>query len=282
MKKYKNIIMIVLGVACDAFGTAAFVLPLNFLAGGITGLGRVFTHYFGFDISYVVGVISIILLIIGWVTLGKKFAMSIILGSILFPVFLNLYNRSWFLTHMTTNAVLAAIFGGIMMGIGLGLIIKAGASSGGSDVIPVILNRKLGWPVAPMMYIVDFSILLLQLPFADIEEVLFGVLVILICTITLNKVVLIGSSDVQFTIISQKYEEINQAIQDLDVGSTITYGETGHLHDKVNVIICIVSHEGVHNVKDAVLKIDPEAFMTMVNVSGVNGRGFTMPRRYWE
>lgn len=277
----KNIIMIVVGVAFDALGVAAFVLPHNFLAGGVTGVGRVFTHYFGFDVSHVVFVVSIALLAVGWIALGTKFAMTIIAGSVLFPTFLNLFNRFDALTHMTDNAMLAGVFGGGLMGLGLGLLIKAGASSGGSDVIAVILNRKFNMPVAPILYITDFVILIMQLPFASTEDILFGIMVLLICSLTLNKVVLIGSSDVQFTIISLEHKKINAALQDqLDVGSTMLHGKTGHLYNELDVIMCIVTHQDVHRVTKTVLDIDPEAFITMINVNDVKGRGFTMVRKY--
>ena len=139
----------------------------------------------------------------------------------------------------------------------------------------------MGIPVAPLIYIADFTIMILQLPFANTNDVLFGIIVVMLCTITLNRVVLFGSSNVQFTIISHKYREINEALQnDLDVGSTLTHGITGHCNDPLDVIICVVSHESVHRVRTTVLEIDEEAFMTMVDVSGVNGRGFTMARKY--
>lgn len=280
-KKVSNILLILAGIVCDAFSCAAFVLPHKFIAGGVTGLGRVFSHYFGFEVSIVVGIISITLLVLGFLTLGKLFALSIIAGSLLFPLFLNIFERFDFITDFTREPMLAAIIGGIIMGFGLGLIIRAGASSGGSDVIPVILNRKLGLPVAPLLYIVDFAIMILQLPFAKTDDVLFGIIVALLCTITLNRVVLFGSSNVQFTIISPKYKEINDALQNrLDVGSTLAHGATGHCNKPLDVIICVVSHESVHRVKTTVLEIDEEAFMTMVDVSGVNGRGFTMARKY--
>ena len=236
-----NILMVLVGIACDAFSFAAFVLPHKFIAGGVTGVGRVFSHYFGFDVSVVVAIISISLLILGFLLLGKLFALSIVAGSVLFPLFLNVFNRFDALKHLTDQPMLAAIIGGVLMGFGLGLIIRAGASSGGSDVIPIILNRKLGIPVAPLIYIADFTIMILQLPFANTNDVLFGIIVVMLCTITLNKVVLFGSSNVQFTIISHKYKEINEALQNnLDVGSTLTHGITGHCKDPLDVIICVV------------------------------------------
>lgn len=279
-KKAMNPLLILVGCALDALGVAAFVLPLEIMVGGITGIARTITHYLGGDISYVVAALSIGLLLLGWITVGKKFAMTIVAGSLLYPLFLNLFNRSYYLTHMTENPLLAAIFGGILIGAGLGLIIRAGASSGGSDVIAVIFNKKLGWPIAPILYVIDFLVMLLQLPFSKVEDVLYGIMVIVVYTIVLNRTVLIGSHNVQFTIISSKYREINTALQNLDVGTTLVHGVTGHLGDTLDVIYCIVKHDLVHSVQKCVLSIDPEAFMTTVAVNSVAGRGFTLDRRY--
>ena len=281
MKKILNIAMIIIGVALDAFAFAVFVLPVKFLAGGISGIGRIINHYTGMPVSYAVGVMSITLLIIGFLSLGKKFAAKIVLGSILFPVFIDVFGKMAIFQNLTDDLVLCAIFGGGLSGFGLGLLIRAGASSGGSDVIPIILNRKFGIPIAPVLYGIDLVILALQLPFANVDQVLFGIVVSLICSIALDKVVIMGSNDVQFTIISKKHDEINEMLhKDIDVGSTLLAGKTGHLKENMDVIVCVASHEKVQKVKNNVLEIDPESFITMVNVSDVKGRGFSMDRRW--
>lgn len=279
MDKIKKLLMIVVGTGINAFGVAAFILPNNFLVGGVTGIGRVFWHYFNMNISYVIGVISVILLIVGWYFLGKKFAMTIILGTFLFPAFINIFQRFDTLTHLTNDPVIAAIYGGLVAGLGLGMIIRAGASSGGSDVIPIIINRKVGWPVAPMLYLSDFLILMMQCPFATKENILMGIFLTLLVSLTVNKVVVFGNSDVQFTIISDKFEEINEALhQEVNVGTTLLHSQSGYYKNETNVIVCIVRHEGVNAVKSTILKVDPYAFMTMVNVTEVKGKGFSFGR----
>ncbi len=281
MKKIENLIFILLGIACDAFGVACFVLPNGFLVGGITGVGRVLNHYAHIEVSIAVGIVSVLLFIIAWASLGKKFAMTIVVGTFMFPIFLDIFQRIDALSNLTDNEVIAAVCGGIMMGMGVGLIIKAGASSGGSDVIPVILNRKFNLPVAPMVYLSDFIILMLQLPFASTDNILLGIMLLLICTMTLNKVILTGSSDVQFTIISSRYEEINRRLQDeADVGSTLFHSKTGHLGKEIDVIMCIAAHKDIHAVKNIISEVDSEAFVTMINVNDVRGRGFTLVRKY--
>ena len=279
MKKFINLILIVVGLAFEAFGVTAFIIPNHFLIGGITGLGNCLNNYFGLNISICVGIMSIILLIIAWLSLGTKFAMTIIFGSILFPVFLRLMENWEAITHLTTNPVVASIFGGSLAGIGIGMVIKAGSSSGGSDVIPVILNRKFGWPLAPMVYFTDTVILLLQCAFSNSEEILLGILLIALCSIMINKVVLIGSQDVQFMIISREWNKINDALQNvLNVGTTKIHITTGHLEKESRIIMCITSNENVAKVRNTVLTIDDEAFMTMINVNDVKGQGFSLGR----
>lgn len=279
MKRFINLVLIVGGLAIEAFAVEAFVLPNNFLIGGVTGLGRFFNHYFNISVSLAVGIISVILLIIAWLSLGRKFAMTIIFGTFLFPLFLNIFQRIPAITHLTHDSIISALFGGALAGLGLGLVIKAGASSGGSDVIPVILNRKFKWPLAPMVYLSDFIILLMQALFSDTEQILLGILLIFTCSAILNKIVLIGSSDVQFMIISDKYNEINKALQEeIVVGTSRLHSTSGHLGKDMDIILCIVSHEEVYEVKNKVLEIDPVAFMTMINVNDVKGKGFSMGR----
>lgn len=280
-KKIINIILILTGITFDAFGTAVFLLPQGFVVGGVTGLGRVINHLTGIDVSYAVGAISIALLATGFLTLGYRFAMSIVAGSLLFPIMLNLFERFDMLTHLTSQPMLAALFAGLSIGLGLGLIIRAGASSGGGDVLAIILSRKLGWSVAPLLYATDVTIMALQLPFADSEQVLYGIAVSLFYTIALNKIVLAGPQVVQVTVISPEFERINLALQtELDLGSTLTHSRTGHLGNEIDVIMCVTDQKSVYALKQTVLGIDPEAFITMVNVSGVNGRGFSLVRRY--
>lgn len=279
MKHVKNLVLILVGLLIEAFAVVAFVLPNHFLIGGVTGLGRFFAHYLHMDVSTIVAIISIILLIIAWLSLGKKFAMTIIIGTFMFPLFLNILQRFDSLQHLTNNHVVAAVFGGVLAGLGVGLVIKAGASSGGSDVIPVILNRKFGLPIAPLVYLTDFIIVLMQCVFANSEQILLGIILIFMCSAALNKVLMFGFSDAQFMIISDKYEEINACLQnEVNVGTSRIHSTSGHLSKDMQIILCIVGHKEIQKVKNAVLAIDPLAFMTVIEVNDVNGRGFSLGR----
>jgi uncharacterized membrane-anchored protein YitT (DUF2179 family) len=277
---FTNIFFILIGIILDSLGTAVFLLPHGFIAGGLTGIGITINHYTHISIPLIVGFFSIILLAVGFFTLGKKFALSIIAGSFLFPLFLAVFQKLN-LGKIVEDPLLSAIYAGLIIGLGLGLIIRSGASSGGSDVLPIILSRKFDWDVAPLLYITDIFIMALQLPFSHVEDVLLGILISLIISLTMHKIIIASQQNIEFTIISHKYMEINYVLRNnLDLGTTLAYAETGHLARPIRVIICTAPHERVHKVKDAVLSIDPEAFMTMVDAGSVKGRGFSLAKKY--
>ena len=127
---------------------------------------------------------------------------------------------------MTDDRLLCAVYAGLMIGLSIGIVIRAGASTGGMDIPPLVLNKKLGLSVSATMYVFDFTILLLQILFSDKEQVLYGILLVMIYTLVLDKVLLMGQSRTQVKIISQKYEQI---IRRLDRGSTLIQAQTGLL-----------------------------------------------------
>ena len=130
-----------------------------------------------FPVSYTVAAVNCLLFALGAFALGKKFALSIIVGTFAYPLFMNIFERMDTLADLTDDKLLAALFGGVLAGLGLGIVIKCGASTGGTDVIAIVLNRKMGIPVGPPMYLVDFSILISQVFFAEgAEEVLLGIM----------------------------------------------------------------------------------------------------------
>ena len=153
---------ILLGNAILAFGIAAFVLPHGMITGGATGLGLVTSRVFGVDLSVAVAVYNIILFAVGAFVLGKKFALTTIVSTIVYPMFLSFFTQQQWIATMTNDILLSAIYAGIMVGLGVGIVIRFGASTGGLDIPPLILNKKLGIPVAVSMYLFDFTVLLLQ------------------------------------------------------------------------------------------------------------------------
>jgi len=277
----KTTALIMIGNTIYALAVVAFIIPNGLITGGTTGLGLVFWHQFGLPVSLVVAILNLFLFVIGAVVLGRSFALSTIISSFFYPFILSVLQNLPMLQNLTSDRLLAAIYAGLMIGLGIGMVIKAGASTGGMDIPPLVLNKKYGYSISGLLYGFDFIILLTQIPFADHEQILYGILLVIIYTFVLDKVLLLGQSRTQVQIISSQYQEINRMInQTLDRGSTLIQAETGYLGIKNMLILSVVSNREVSRLKEMVLAMDPKAFMIINRVNEVKGRGFTLAKIY--
>lgn len=271
-----NYVGILVGLAVAAFGVVAFVLPAEIMIGSSTGVGRIMQHFYGIPVSYTVAAVNGLLFTLGAFTLGKKFALSTVVGAFAYPLFMNIFEHMEWLGNLTDDKLLAALFGGVLSGLGMGLVIKCGASTGGIDVIAIVLNRKTGVSVGLTMYLVDFFILILQVFFAKgAEEVLLGIMLTFLYSLVADKVVVAGGGAVQLMIISAKYDQIREKLQDMVVGVTIFYGESGYLAKPQHTLLCVISGRELNKVQSEILNIDPEAFLVINSVKEVKGRGFS-------
>lgn len=271
-----NYIGILTGLAIAAFGVVAFILPTGIMIGSATGIGRIVQHFYGIPISYTVALVNSILFISGAFFLGKKFAASTVIGTFGYPFFMRVFEKIPFVSEITDNTIIAALYGGVLAGIGLGIVIKLGASTGGTDIVAVVLNRKFGVPIGIPMYILDFSILLTQIIFAENnEQILLGIILTFVYSMVANKVVIAGGGAIQLVVISARSEEIRQKLAEMVVGTTIFYGESGYMAEKQNIVLCVTSGRELAGIQSEILKIDPEAFITISSVKEVKGRGYT-------
>ena len=172
MKTVTDLVQLVLGNAMSACAMACFALPYDMVVAGVTGVGRSAHHFFGFGVTPTVYAINIGLFVIGWILLGKKFAATIVAGTFLFPFFLGLFQNIDALQHLVDDPLMAAICAGIMDGVGIGMVIRMGGSTGGVDVPPIILNRKFGWKVAPVMSALDVCIFIIQIPMTNTNGII--------------------------------------------------------------------------------------------------------------
>ena len=268
--------LVLSGLAITAFGVMAFIVSNDIMIGSTTGLGRIGEHFLGVPVSVAVAMVNGALFILAWVVLGKKFAASIVVGTVAYPMFMGLFESMSWVGTLTNDPIIATVYGGVFCGIGMGLIIKSGASTGGTDVIAIILNKKFGWPLSIPMYAVDGLILLTQIIFAaSAEVILLGVIVTFLYSIIAEKVVLMGGGALQLFIISKKHEEIRQQLASMIVGNTILHGESGYHGESTDVILCVTNGRELHGVQMAILEIDPEAFITISAVKEVKGRGYS-------
>lgn len=279
-KRVYETIMIIIGNLILAFGLCAFVTPVGLISGGASGIGIAVKSITGINISYTVYVINFIMFVIGFIFLGKKFAFGTLLSTFLYPTFIALFERIPQLANITNDILLSALYGGLCIGLGLGLVLRVGASTGGMDIPPLLVNKKTGISVAWLINIFDCVILLLQVIFCPItiEAVLYGITVVIITTIVVDKVIILGETKIQVLVISPKWQEIRKIIfDDINRGCTLLNVTTGYYQDKQLAVMAVVSKRELHLLNDMILEIDPTAFIISNETHSVKGRGFTLP-----
>lgn len=277
----KKLAFIIIGNTLYALAVALFVLPNQLITGGTTGLALVASHHFGIPIAGFVGGFNILMFLLGLWILGKAFAVTTLISTFYYPFILGQLQRLFGGVTMTEDKMLATVFAGLLIGGAIGMVIRAGASTGGMDIPPLVLNKKFRLPVSVMMYAFDCGILLLQMLFADKEQILYGLLLVLIYTVVLDKVLLIGGNQMQVKIISGKFEEISREIQKrMDRGTTLFEIEGGYSRKESYAVLAVVSGRELSKLSELVMEIDQQAFMIINQVSEVRGRGFTLQKSY--
>ena len=281
--KVISLLLVLLGNIIYAFAIKLFLLPAELISCGTTGIGLVVEHFLHIPLSGFIFVFNMVMLAVGWLILGRKFAMTTLLSSLLYPIFLEILNQTLGDIHITDNLMLNAIFAGIGLGGSLGIVIRAGASTGGMDIPPLVLKKFFGIPVPMTLWIFDFTIMSAQMIFHQAEDLLYGVLLLITISITLNKALLLGTRKTQVMIISNEYQAVRQAIlSKVDRGVTILHGEGGYRGDQKEVILTIVSNSELPKIQRVAREIDPSCFMVINEVNEVWGRGFSISKTYQE
>lgn len=278
-EKFRSYLLIALGTALTAGAFGLIVLPQRMAAGGITGLSVLLSRVLPLPVAAIVFVLNAGLFLLGWGCVGREFAFKTLLVSLLFPVLLELFQRMDILAALCTDPLLSSLLAGGMLGFGTGLVLLGNGSCGGFDILGVVLNKKLGLPVSLVMFLCDSTVLISQALTVGVLNTVYGVLVILVCSFTLNRVLTNGKEEGQMLIFSQKYEEIRRALlEDQDVGLTFLNGETGYQRRPIKVIVTVMPHSKIENVKKAVYGIDPTAFLLLNSTRYVGGKGYTLSR----
>lgn len=277
----KNIIAVFIGNTIYALGVTMFILPNQMITGGSTGLALTFHHYLNVPISAFVFGFNLIMFVIGAAVLGRHFALTTLISTFYYPVILGVFQGIPALSNVTSDRMLATVCGGMMVGLAIGIVIRAGASTGGMDIPPLVLNKKTGLPVSVLLYVFDCLILLLQMTFSNAEQIIYGIIIVLIYTMVLDKLMLMGTSQTQVKIISTEYEKINNEIQKkLDRGTTFLKAETGYLKADQPIILTVIANRELPKLNQLVTHTDPKAFMIVEHVNEVKGRGFTDQKLY--
>lgn len=272
---------IILGNVFVAFAVSTLVLENQLISGGVTGLGIVTNHYTEINISLIVGIINVLLFLLGLFFIGKKFALSTLISTFAFPVLLEFFNTNAIFHNYCQDTLLAVVLAGCLVGIGVGLMIRSDASSGGMDIIAIILNRKLGIPVFIMVNVFDFIILCMQATFSNPTKILYSIVLVFVTSFMLNKTLTKGSKMVQLVVISDCHEMIKKMIiEEADAGVTSLYSQKGFNETDTKTLLTIIPPVKLTKIKEQIKLIDPVAFMVVATVDEVSGRGYTLERHH--
>ena len=220
---------ILIGNFVLALAIAAFVLPHDIMMGGATGIALLIYHFLNANVANIILFLNLTALLFGWIALGRAFVAATMASSLLYPCFLNLAQQIPGIDTVTDDNLLAAILGGGLIGLAIGLVMRVGASTGGTDVLNLILNKWFHLPISVFVYLTDILILGGQLFYTDSEQILYGIILLAVETVVLNQVMLFGQPQIQLFVVSSHFTEIkNKILLDLNAGITMVKIETGY------------------------------------------------------
>lgn len=273
---YERYLMITVGIILMVSGFYFFLIPADLVAGGVTGLGLIVDKVFGFKISIFVFIANTFLLLLGLVVLGKKVFLRSIYGSFLFPLVLFIFEELVPVFDLNDDLFLAIIFGGAMLGIGFGYVIKYGGTSGGTDIPIKILNKKLKLPLSVSVYIVDGVIVALGVIafFSDygFNSGLYAILAIYISGRAADLVILGNTSKTAVQIITDKPEVIKEAIYNTVFrGVTEVNIKGGYSKERKTMLVTVITKREYYVVRSIIAKLDPLAFVYVTQATEIQG-----------
>ena len=277
LKWFKAIILILSGTFIMAVAYVYFISPYKLAPGGVYGIAIVLHHIFGLPTGLSALAMDIPITLIGIKVLGPRFGWKTVLGFVSMALFVDLL--SYFqgdVPLVEGDALLSAIFGGVLIGVGLGLVFKSKATSGGSDVIAMILNKYTRLPLGQLIIIVDSIIVLIGLvAFKDWKIPLYSWIVIYITGKVVDLILQGANYDKALFIISDKYDLIKSKIlEDMARGGTILSGKGMYSEDNKQIIFTIVNRRELEILKEFIYEADPDAFVSVMNTHEILGEGF--------
>ena len=269
-------LVITLGSAAYALGFVWCYVPNGIAFGGITGVAQIINFLIpAFPIGVTVMVLNVPLFILGWKFIGGRLLVSSLYAMFISSVFIDVLTplRDW----QPMEPLLACIFGGLLMGLSLGLIFQQGATTGGTDLIARLLKLKLKWlPMGKLLMGTDLTVIVLVAAvFRTLYAALYGLVALYITTIVMDGVLYgLDTAKVAY-IISDKNEAICDAIvRDLDRGVTILHGQGAYTRTEKDVLMCAFKQREIAAIRSAVKEIDPSAFLIVCDAHEVLGEGF--------
>ncbi len=276
--RIKNIIFILIGSGIFAFGLVHFNIQNNLAEGGFTGITLLLYFLFHIEPSISNLVLNIPLFIIGWRVLGRTPFVYTIIGTVSLSVFLWIFQRYQIHMPLNDDLTLAALFAGVSLGIGLGIIFRYGGTTGGVDIIARLAHRKLGWSMGKTMFLFDLCVISLSwIAYLSYKEAMYTLVAVFVGAKVIDFMQEGAYAAKGATIISNHPDEISARImKEMDRGVTILKGQGSFSKQDRNVLYCVVGKNEIVRLKDVITSVDPHAFVAVSDVHDVLGEGFTL------
>ena len=266
-------VMLALGTLIAALSFDWFFLPYSIAPGGVTGISTVLAHFLPIGVGTLSFVINVPLFVLGWKNAGWRFAVRSFVAMTLMSAFIELFP----VQDLAGDIMLASTFGGVLLGIGLGMVVRAGATTGGTDMAAQMIHNVIGFASVPVVLLaIDGVVVSIAAMTFGMEAALWALITLFVSTKAMDMVIKGFNTAMQFLIISNHHKEIVRRIHsDLERGCTRLMAEGTYSRRPVGTLLCVVSRTQAPRLKKIVAEIDPDAFVTVCNVHEALGYGFT-------
>jgi len=269
-----------LGLIVAAIGIGLFLVPAKIVAGGVSGIATLLYYIFDLPVGITMLLINIPLFLIGIKTFGKEYGAKTLFGIIMLSFYIDLFRKLVGIDNIIdftkgSNFLLAPLFGGILLGTGLGLVLKFGGSTGGTDIIAQIVNKITRIPIGYCMMINDAIIVISGITIFGMEKGLYAIIAVFTSNVTINKIFEGAGYTKMVYIISDKYETIRSVVlSDINRGGTAISAKGLYTDNKKSMIMTVLKNKEIRNLQTLVKQVDPNAFVIISDVYQVMGEGF--------
>ena len=276
MEKTKNALLILIGCAIMGLAYAMFLIPHHFVPGGISGIAMIANYFAGLPVGALIMVLNIPVFLLGLKTMGKKYVVNSLAGMVVSSVFIDLFHEVLKLPSATGNPVLASIYGGVMLGVGLGIVFRGRASTGGSDIIGMVLSKYTGMSLGYGIMVTDFLVISASgLALRSLEAPLYGYLVLFLSTKVIDMILEGWNYSKLVIITSTRVDEISDFIlRGLDRSGTALRSRSLYLNREGEIILTVIHRKQLADLRRFIKKADPEAFVIVNDTYDVLGKGF--------
>lgn len=274
--KFTDILMMLIGSLMMGASLALFLVPSKITAGGVSGIAMIFHHFTNSPTGMVMLALNVPLFLIGIKSLGGQFGLRTVIGMVFSSIFTDLIAETFNVAPLTTDPLLASVFGGMIMGVGLGLIFRSGGSTGGSDIVGSMLSRHLGVSIGLAIVMIDvFVIIGAGIAFQDANLAMWGIVSLGVSSYTID-IVMEGISYARVVnVISKKSDAIARRIlTEMNRGATIMPAKGAYTGESRDVLMVVLTRKELRHLRTIVDSMDEDAFMFVSDVYAVRGKGF--------